>query len=144
MKKELVLTNDPAEIGKIAPFVEEIGQELALTQKEVFNLNLALEEAAANVIHYAYADESGKTCSANEKKCRIKAEKAQGLLTLTLADRGKEFDPTRREDPDLSLPAEERPIGGLGIFLIKQLMDSVEYRREGGENLLILKKRLPQ
>ena len=81
MKKELVLTNDPAEIGKIAPFVEEIGQELALTQEEVFNLNLALEEAAANVIHYAYADESGKTCSANEKKCRIKAEKAQGLLT---------------------------------------------------------------
>ena len=144
MKKELVLTNDPAEIGKIAPFVEEIGQELALTQEEVFNLNLALEEAAANVIHYAYADESGITCSANEKKCRIKAEKAQGLLTLTLADRGKEFDPTRREDPDLSLPAEERPIGGLGIFLIKQLMDSVEYRREGGENLLILKKRLPQ
>ena len=65
-------------------------------------------------------------------------------MTLTLADRGKEFDPTRREDPDLSLPAEERPIGGLGIFLIKQLMDSVEYRREGGENLLILKKRLPQ
>lgn len=144
MKKELVLTNDPAEIGKIAPFVEEIGQELALTQEEVFNLNLALEEAAANVIHYAYADESEKTCNANEKKCCIKAEKAQGLLTLTLADHGKEFDPTRQEDPDLSLPAEERPIGGLGIFLIKQLMDSVEYRREGGENLLILKKRLPQ
>jgi anti-sigma regulatory factor (Ser/Thr protein kinase) len=72
----------------------------------------------------------------------IDAEFADGRLTFVLSDSGKPFDPTQASEPDLTLQAEDRPIGGLGIFLVRQIMDSVEYRYSDGKNILTLTKNI--
>lgn len=100
-------------------------------------LNLALEEAFTNIVNYAFDDN-------NIHEIIIQFRKAKGILEVTLTDDGQPFDPTARTDPDTGLGAEERPIGGLGIFLIKKIMDRVEYRRNDNKNQLILTKHLSQ
>jgi anti-sigma regulatory factor (Ser/Thr protein kinase) len=68
-----------------------------------------------------------------------------GVLSIRFEDSGRPFDPASREDPDVSpVPAEERDVGGLGIFMVKRLMDEVSYKREGGKNVLVLRKRVSQ
>lgn len=135
MEKLLVLSNEVSEISKLAGFVEEIGEELSLPQDMVFNLNLVLEEAVSNVILYAYPD-------GGSQEIRLKAKVSGGALVFILSDKGVEFDPTQAPDADITLSGEERPIGGLGIFLIRQIMNSVEYKRIDGENVLTLSKEL--
>ena len=73
---------------------------------------------------------------------KIEATCKDELLTFVISDNGVFFDPTAKEDADITLSAEERPIGGLGIFLVKQLMDSVDYQRVDGSNILVLSKRI--
>lgn len=135
INKELILQNEVSEISKLAPFIESIGEELALPHSLVFNLNLALEEAISNIIFYAYPDQKGK-------EVKVQAITTDHNLIFTLTDSGEEFDPTRVEDADITLSAAERPIGGLGIFLIKNIMNELEYQRIEGKNVLTLKKRL--
>ena len=101
----------------------------------IFNLNLALEEAVTNVILYAYPKEE-------QKDIFISANMSDNILIFVLTDSGKEFDPTKVPDADITLPAEEREIGGLGIFLIRQIMDTVEYQRVDGKNVLSMSKQL--
>ena len=135
MEKKLVIKNDIAEICKLAIFIEELSEELALTPELTFNLNLALEEAVSNVILYAYGEEK-------QKEITLLANMSDNNLTFVLTDYGKEFDPTKVPDADVTLSAEEREIGGLGIFLIRQIMDTVEYQRMDGKNVLIMGKQL--
>ena len=113
------------------------GESWHIAKEVVFNLQLALEECVTNVIMYAYPAEE-------EHTIKVTAELIQPELILTIEDSGIAFDPTQVSEADTSLSAEERPIGGLGIFLVRQLMDSVDYRREEGKNLLTLKKRVKQ
>ena len=135
MEKKLVIKNEISEIGKLATFIEELGEELVLTPDLIFNLNLALEEAVTNVIFYAYPKEE-------QKDIFISANMSDNILIFVLTDSGKEFDPTKVPDADITLSAEEREIGCLGIFLIRQIMDTVEYQRIDGKNVLSMSKQL--
>lgn len=127
--KKLTLHNDVAEVPLLAEWVEQIGEELGLEMPEVFQLNLALEEAVVNVMNYAYED-SGLI--------DLSAKVVDSEIVFVLEDSGKAFDPTKVDDPDITLSAEERNIGGLGIFLVQQLMSSVTYSREDGKNVLTM------
>ena len=135
MEKKLVIKNDISEISKLATFVEELSEELNLTPELNFNLNLVLEEAVSNVILYAYGKEV-------QKEITLLANMSNNNLIFVLTDSGKEFDPTKVPDADVTLSAEEREIGGLGIFLIRQIMDMVEYQRIDGKNVLTMRKQL--
>ena len=99
------------------------------------SLNLAIEEAVTNVVMYAYPEgEVGNVV--------IIANFTEGMLIFTISDKGIPFDPTSKTDADVTLNVEERPIGGLGIFLVKNLMDFVGYERKNGYNILTLKKKI--
>ena len=135
MEKVLVLRNEIEEISKLALFIEELGDELGLSPELVFNLNLVLEEAVSNVILYAYPKEEHEIITLTSKM-------TGNQLIFILTDAGKEFDPTQIPDADITLSAEERSIGGLGIFLIRQIMNTVEYQRIDGKNVLTLGKDL--
>jgi sigma-B regulation protein RsbU (phosphoserine phosphatase) len=98
-------------------------------------MNLAIEEAVVNVMNYAYPE--GTTGSVN-----IEVQANDARLKFVISDSGKHFDPTSVAEADTSLSAEDRSIGGLGIYLVRQLMDSVNYERIGGFNVLTLRKKL--
>ena len=127
--KKLTLHNDVAEVPLLAEWVEQLGEELGLEMPEVFQLNLALEEAVVNVMNYAYED-SGLI--------DLTAKVVDSEIIFVLEDSGKAFDPTQVDDPDITLSAEDRDIGGLGIFLVQQLMSGVTYSREDGKNVLTM------
>ena len=135
MEKSIILVNDISEISNLNEFVEEIGNELSLAPDVVFNLNLVLEEAVVNVINYAYPKEE-------HQSIYLSASLREGTIVLILTDTGKEFDPTMAPDVDITLSADEREIGGLGIFLIRQIMNEVKYERIDGKNILTLEKKL--
>ena len=135
MEKSIILANDIAEISRLAQFVDEVGEEFSLAPDIVFNLNLVLEEAVANVINYAYPKEE-------HQNIYLSASLHDGSIVFVLTDTGKEFDPTEAPEADITLSAEDRPIGGLGIFLIRQIMNEVKYERIDGKNVLTLKKQL--
>ncbi len=135
MEKKLVIKNDISEISKLAIFIGELSEVLDLTPELNFNLNLVLEEAVSNVILYAYGKEE-------QKEISLLATMTDNNLIFVLTDSGKEFDPTKVPDADITLSAEEREIGGLGIFLIRQIMDKVDYQRIGEKNVLTMRKQL--
>jgi len=133
MKKVITIKNEIGEIEKLAPFIEEIGEELHLDLSLQMSLNMVLEEAVSNVILYAYPKEMSEIID-------IQATSNDNLLIFTITDSGVEFDPTQTKDADITLSLEERPIGGLGIFIIKKIMNEVTYQRIEGNNVLTLKK----
>ena len=135
MEKSIILANEISEITKLNAFIEEIGNEFSLTPDIVFNLTLVLEEAVVNVINYAYPKEE-------HQFIYLSARLHEGSVILVLTDTGKEFDPTMAPEADVTLDAEERQIGGLGIFLIRQIMNEVKYERIEGKNVLTLEKKL--
>ena len=103
--------------------------------KAMYLVPLAIEEIVTNCIHYGYDD-------ADEHTIVITLSVADETLTITVVDDGHEFDPLAREGPDLTAPAEGRPIGGLGIHMLRSLSDGMAYERRGGTNHLTLTKRL--
>ena len=127
--ENLILHNDVAEVPVLAAWVEQLGEELGLDMPEVFQLNLALEEAVVNVMNYAYETEG---------LIKLSVSSDGQDVVFIMEDEGKEFDPTKVEDPDITLSAEERQIGGLGIFLVQQFMESVNYCRKDGKNILTM------
>lgn len=135
LQRQIILPNDVQEVPRMAEFVETICDEAGVDMATAMQLNLAIEEAVVNVMNYAYpAGTRGDVCL---------AASAEGdTLTFVLSDSGTPFDPTAQEDADTSLSVEERPIGGLGIFLVKQLMDTVSYQYTEGKNVLTLTKQL--
>ena len=133
MEKILILNNEVSEISKLQLFVDEIGEELNLAFDVTFNLNLVLEEAISNIIMYAYPKDETQTLT-------IVAKTQDNNLIFVITDSGKEFDPTQIPDADITLSAEDRQIGGLGIFLIRQIMNKVEYQRIDNKNILTLSK----
>lgn len=135
MEKSIVLTNDLSEISRLNEFVEQIGEEFSLAPDVTFNLNLVLEEAVVNIINYAYPKEL-------HEAIYLSARLGDGSVVFMLTDTGKAFDPTLAPEADITLSAEERSIGGLGIFLIRQIMNEVRYERIDGKNVLTLEKKL--
>lgn len=135
MEKSIILANDISEISRLNDFIEDIGNEFSLTPDVVFNLNLVLEEAVVNVINYAYPKD-------DHESIYLSAKMQNESIILVLTDTGKEFDPTMVPDADVTLSAEDRQIGGLGIFLIRQIMNEVKYERIEGKNILTMEKKL--
>ena len=132
--KMLIVENQMSELTKVADFLDNLGEEWGITAALVFSLNLVLEEALTNIVLYGFDD-------GNQHTIEIDFDKDGDELTITLIDDGVQYDPTLKADPDLTLSAEERPIGGLGIFLIKKIMDKVEYQHKENKNFLILTKK---
>lgn len=135
MEKSIILANDITEISRLATFIDEVGEAFSLTPDVVFNLNLVLEEAVVNIINYAYPKEE-------HQYIYLSAHLHEDSIVFVLTDTGKEFDPTLAPEADITLSADEREIGGLGIFLIRQIMNEVRYQRIDGKNVLTLEKRL--
>lgn len=129
MKTTLQLHNDINEVPLLGEWVETIGEQMELPMPAVFQLNLALEEAVVNVMNYAYPGKEGMPVW-------LTVESKDGVIEFLLEDEGVEFDPTQSEEPDLNLSAEDRPIGGLGIFLVRNIMSEVGYQRVGNRNVL--------
>lgn len=127
------MTNKIEEIERMTSFIEEICQENNLSVEDTFNIHLAVEEAVTNVIMYAYPQ-------GEEHEFLLDVHVLENRLIFKIIDSGKEFDPTLQPDADVTLSLEERPIGGLGIFLIRQIMQTVDYRRVDGKNILTMVK----
>lgn len=133
MRKELRIKNQISELEKVAQFVEEIGEELGLSMELQMNLNLVMEEMVTNVIFYAYPE--GVIAD-----IELLAKSDGKELTFVLSDQGKEFDPTAKEDTDLDVNPADRDLGGMGIFIVKNIMNKVTYQRLEGKNLLTMTK----
>jgi sigma-B regulation protein RsbU (phosphoserine phosphatase) len=134
MQHSITLTNDIQQVPQLADFVDMVCEEVGMDMAVAIQMNLAMEEAVVNVMSYAYpADTVGDVT--------IEAVTIADQLQFTITDSGTPFDPTAKEDVDTTLSAEERPIGGLGIHLVRQLMDSITYERIDGKNVLTLRKK---
>lgn len=133
--KNLHVENRIGELAAIETFLEELGDEWDLNPSLVLSLNLVLEEAFTNIVNYGFDD-------SDIHIVEIGFSLDTGILTIEIRDDGHKWDPTLKAAPDITLSAEERPIGGLGIFLIRKIMDTVEYKRFQNKNVLILKKKV--
>ncbi len=132
---ELRLANDLADLAQLADRVEGFGAAQGLPAGVVNALNVVLDEAVSNAINHGY--EAGV-----RGEIAVRLRRAPEGVSVEVEDDGKPFDPLQAPPPDLSLPLERRPIGGLGIHLIRNLMDEVSYARVGGRNVLKMVKRL--
>ncbi|MCL2663287.1 MAG: ATP-binding protein [Oscillospiraceae bacterium] len=127
--KELSIDAKTENLDTVLDF---IANELeALPMKLQTQFTIAVEEIFVNIAHYAYSPEVGDVL------VRINVGDE---VVIEFEDKGKPYNPLEKDDPDISLSAEEREIGGLGIFMVKKIMDSVEYRYEDGKNLLTIRK----
>lgn len=135
LSRTLNLTNDVEQVPQLAAFVDEVCEELEFDMSTIMSMNLAIEEAVVNVMSYAYP-----AGTVGDIKVEAKADDIR--LKFIISDWGKPFDPTTQDDIDTTLSAEERHIGGLGIHLVRQIMDSINYERIEGMNVLTLRKKL--
>ena len=135
MRKSLVLLNDTKEVPKLANFVDEVCEAVGLSPEDTSQVKLAIEEAVVNVMNYAYPP-------GTRGDLTIEAASNDVRLKFTIIDCGKPFDPTVQDEVDTTLPAEERRIGGLGIHIVRQMMDSINYERMDNLNVLTLRKKL--
>jgi sigma-B regulation protein RsbU (phosphoserine phosphatase) len=108
---------------------------LQIDKELASQLRLAVEEAVVNVIDYAYPTEK-------EGEIEVRVMSDGSIIKFVIIDSGGAFDPTAREKADITLSAEDRQIGGLGLLLVRELMDSINYEREGGKNILTLMKKI--
>jgi serine/threonine-protein kinase RsbW len=131
----LKLRNKLDELSTINGFLEKLADEWGMPISLTMTLNLVLEEAFTNVVNYAFDDDK-------EHLVEIVIEKYDDALVIKVIDDGKPFDPTKTSSPDISLSAQDRAIGGLGIFLIRKMMDDVSYQREAAKNILAMKKEI--
>lgn len=133
---EYELKNEVREVEKLECFINECTEKFDLPSQWTMQINMVLEEAVSNVILYAFDDKE-------EHYFKVRGEMANDTFSITIIDDGIAFDPVAQApDVDISLPAEERKIGGLGIFLMKQVMNEVEYERKSGCNILKMRKKI--
>ena len=133
--KQLTLPNDIETIPQLNEFLDGFCEEQGIGMDFAMSLNLAVEEAVVNVMNYAYPEGTVGYVD-------IQAEADAAQVTVTISDSGKPFDPTQKEEVDTTLPAEERKIGGLGIHLVRTIMDTISYEYADHHNILTLSKKL--
>jgi anti-sigma regulatory factor (Ser/Thr protein kinase) len=131
----LELHATPQEVMRAVQALQQFGQEQQLAEREIFGLALALEECGSNIVDHAYRRD-------HRQKFHVTIEHSGTALTVELRDRGPEFDPTRAQIAKRSTNSAERPPGGWGLSLARHYADEIQYRREAGENILRLTKRL--
>ena len=135
LKRSLILPNDIETIPQLNVFIDQAAEDAPLPPDLSMSLNLAIEEAVVNVMSYAYP-------RGTHGDVIIDLSVTDQQLTIAIIDQGMPFDPTSQVEADTSLSVEDRPIGGLGIYLVRQLMDSINYERIDGKNVLTLIKKL--
>ncbi len=133
--RHLFMHNNIRQVSRIQDWLEAISPELGIDEMLIPGINLALEEAVTNVINYAYP-------KGTYGSIELDASLEGNELKFILSDSGKEFDPTLRPEADINAGVEDRPIGGLGIHLVRQIMDSVSYERKEGMNILTMTKNI--
>ena len=131
----LFMHNNIRQVSRIQDWLEAISPELGIDEMLIPGINLALEEAVTNVINYAYP-------KGTYGSIELDASLEGNELKFILSDSGKEFDPTLRPEADINAGVEDRPIGGLGVHLVRQIMDSVSYERKEGMNILTMTKNI--
>jgi serine/threonine-protein kinase RsbW len=131
--KHFVIENQIGELSSLAEKIDELAEEWEFSPGLAINLNLVIEEAVSNIIFYAFKDKQ-------KHDIEISVSLENSRLTIKITDDGIPFNPLAQQQPDINLPAEERPIGGLGIFLISQIMDEMKYERNKNNNILTLTK----
>ncbi|MBQ9565624.1 MAG: ATP-binding protein [Synergistaceae bacterium] len=132
--EELTIDARMEDLDEMMAFVDGHLEEYGCPAKVQIQIEVAVEEIFVNIASYAYTPETGPAT------VRMRIE--DDVAVITFIDSGVPYDPLAKPDPDVSLSAEERPIGGLGIYLVKKSMDSVSYNYESGKNVLQLEKRL--
>ena len=135
MKRILTFKNEKQELERVAEFMEIVCDELQLDMHVAMKLQVAIEEMVTNVIFYAYPEGTNADIT-------LTAESDERELTFVLSDSGKPFDPTAKEDTDLEVNPMDREQGGLGIIIVKNIMNEVSYERLGDTNQLTMKKKL--
>jgi len=133
MQMTVSFKNQLEEIERLGQIVTEFAQRHHWSSHLLFEVNVALEELLTNVISYAYEDN-------NEHDIILRLSFTDGEVTAELEDDGRPFNPLEAAEPDVNTPLEDRPVGGLGIYLARKFMTDMSYKRQEEKNLLILKK----
>lgn len=134
--KELTIEATIENISQVTAFVDEELESAGCPIKAQMQVDIVIDELFSNIAHYAYNPETGYAT--------VKVEVLENPLsvTITFIDNGVQYDPLKKDNPDITLSAEEREIGGLGIFLVKKMMDQVLYEYKDGMNILTIQKNL--
>ena len=130
----ITLANELSEIARAQTLVEEFGTAHEVASDVIHAFTLCLEEIVSNIIRHGY-DEGER------RPIDLRLSIGGGRMVLEVADTGRPFNPLDQADPDTDIPLEERQIGGLGIYLVKNMMDEFEYRRQKNKNILVMTKR---
>lgn len=131
---EITVTATLDSLNTVLAFVDEQMEKAGCSMKLMTQVDMAVEEIFVNIARYAYHPEVG------EASVRCEAGGDPFQVIVGFVDRGRPYNPLEREDPDVTLGAEQRPIGGLGILMAKKLMDDVQYEYQDGKNILTLRK----
>lgn len=123
-------------LQELISFVDGHLEDMGASMKAQMQIDIAVEELFVNIAHYAYAPDAG------EAVISVAKDKEKNQISITFADSGKPYNPLEKPDPDVTLSADERSIGGLGIFMVKKSMDDMRYEYKDGQNILTITKRL--
>lgn len=134
--RELTINATVENIEKVTAFVDEQLEALGCPMKAQMQIDIAIDELFSNIAHYAYNPEVGPAT------VRVEVTRDPLAVVVTFIDKGKQYDPLAKEDPDVTLSAEERDIGGLGIYIVKKSMDDISYEYRDGQNILRIKKNI--
>lgn len=138
-RKSLSIEAKITNLDKVTDFVRAELEETGFSSEQIIKSCLAVEEIFVNIAHYAYGklDPMGNIISdSGTGQAKIIIETDDSRVTLTFIDEGREYNPLGKEDPDITIPAKDRKVGGLGIFMVKKIMDEMCYRYEDGKNIL--------
>lgn len=145
MKKTFECEATIENLEKVMGFVEEALESQQCDMARLMQITLAVEEIYVNIVHYAYGklDEGGRPIpDTGTGPMELDLEADKGQVYLTFKDKGFPYNPLEKEDPDTTLSAEEREIGGLGIFMVKKSMDEISYDYKDGKNILTMMKHI--
>lgn len=134
--KELNISATVENIAAVTAFVDEQLEELDCPMKTQLQVDVAIDELFGNIAHYAYNPEVGAAT------VRVEVTDDPLSVVITFIDNGVPYDPLAKADPDITLSAEEREIGGLGIYMVKKSMDDISYEYKNGQNILRIKKHI--
>lgn len=132
---EVTLEAAEENLDEVLRFVEDALEDTGCSLEDQRQIAIAVEEVFINIVSYAYKPGRGDTT------LRLDVSQDPAEVTITFIDHGVPFDPLAKEDPDINLPAKQRKVGGLGIFVVKNLMDDVFYEYRNGQNILTMKKK---
>ena len=145
MEKKIDIEARLDNLDIVSDFVEEQLVSFGCSMKMIMQIKIAVEEIFVNIAHYAYSqkDPDGNIIpDTGTGPAQVIVDGDDSSVMLTFIDEGTEYDPLKKEDPDTSLSAEEREIGGLGIFMVKKIMDDISYKYEDGKNILSMTKKI--